>query len=161
MTRDENFVGRTARQVALTVCEISSFQGGIYKDLVFAVLHLQHLVVRETKPPVLFVVRSSIRDPVRLRWEGKQMRLEFAQRHRRADRLAVIHGVQITFLEIHNSLPVRVLDIRVPNIPLFWHESSSKTQVPVGTSKIFSGIRSPIIDSVRRIPSPVILRQMG
>ncbi len=37
----------------------------------------------------------------------------------------------------------------------------SNTGVPVGTSRISRGMRSWIIASVRRTPSPVMLRQIG
>src|SRR6266404_8573406 len=47
------------------------------------------------------------------------MWLQFAQRHLGVNWDAVIQNVEITFLKIHNALPVGILDIRIPDVPLF------------------------------------------
>ena len=65
MTRDQDLVGGTAGQIALSVGQVPVFQSGVDAHLVVALLERQHLIMREAKSPVFLVVRSSVRDPVR------------------------------------------------------------------------------------------------
>ena len=60
----------------------------------------------------------------------EQMRLEFAQRHRRMHRRAVIQHVQVALLKIHDALPLGILDIGVSNIPFFGHGPVEELRFP-------------------------------
>ena len=76
MARDQYLVGRTPGQIALSVCQVPIFKSEIDAHLVVAILERQHLVVGQAESPVFLVVRSSVRNPVRMIGKREQVRLQ-------------------------------------------------------------------------------------
>src|SRR5581483_5320406 len=118
MTGDQDFLGRPPSDVALTIGEISVLQARIDADLVFILLESQQLVVRKAETPAFLVVGCTVRNPVGVLGDGVQLRLEFAERHRRAHRNAVTHDLQVALLEVYDPPPAGLCNIGISNIPL-------------------------------------------
>src|ERR1700733_1605216 len=95
MTGDNNLIARLPWQIAFAVCEQSVLEARVDADLVVSFVHGQELGVGETETPILFVIGRSIGYPIRLLRDREQMCLQVTQRHRRLDRYAVIHYVEV------------------------------------------------------------------
>ena len=64
MAGDQDFFRRLARQKAFTIRQIPTLERGIDANVVFAFVHSDKLIVRETKSPVFLVVRRTIWNPI-------------------------------------------------------------------------------------------------
>src|SRR6266481_4124154 len=63
MTRNQNLVGRAAGQKAFAIRQVPILESGIDAHLVFAIFQGEHLIMRETKPPIFLVVGRPVRNP--------------------------------------------------------------------------------------------------
>ena len=141
VTRDQYLFRSIARVNNIRHNSSGRSQSGINADFILAFLQRQHLVVGQAKSPVFPVVRSPIWNPVGIFGNCEKVRPQIAQGHGGMHGRAVVQYMQIAFLKIHYALSVRRSFIYASRMFHSFGTVQSKTAVPVGTSKIFSGIR--------------------
>ena len=89
-----------------------------------------------------------------------QVRSQLVQGHLGAYRLAVADDVEVRLAEVDDALARARRNVRVADVPLVG-DGPVEDLRPARHSPGSSGIRSSIAASVRRTPSPVMLRQIG
>src|SRR5215475_7621084 len=94
MSRNEDFVARSAAQKTLSVGQMSRLERRVDNDLIVALFEREHLVMRKEKAPVLLVIRGSIGYPIGIIGQSEQMRFQHRQRHGYTHGHAVIQHVQ-------------------------------------------------------------------
>src|SRR4030067_1794355 len=117
VTREKHFLIRVPRDETLPVGEASVLQVGIDTDLVLLLLEGVRMALRYTETPVLPVIRSSIRNPIRFLRQAKQMVPQCFQRDLPAKRSAVVQYVKVRLPEIDDTLSGLVFYIRIPDVP--------------------------------------------
>src|SRR5882724_1311298 len=115
MARDQYFIRTFPWQIILTVGQVSWLQGRIDKDFILFVRQFEQLSMTETKSPVIFVVRSSVRDPIRMLRKSKYVLFQHGKRNFLLDGNTIVHHMKIGFLEIDNSLTSSVFYICISN----------------------------------------------
>src|SRR2546430_585756 len=121
MTRNQNFIVRFALNAKFTISQTTGLQCRIDTNLVLLVRQILQLSVAQTKPPGFFVVRSAIGDPVGRIRQSKQVFPQLNEPNLLAHRNAVVHDVEIAFLEIDDSFTLRVPEVGVTDVPLLRH----------------------------------------
>jgi hypothetical protein len=97
------------------------FKGRINEHIIFFIVQAVQHLLGNTESPIFFVVRSSVWDQVWLIRQREKVFLQLRKFYFSINWHAVIQDVQIRFLKINNLFPFCILYIRIPNIPLSWH----------------------------------------
>ena len=110
--------------------------------------------------PCLRIVGGAIGDELRLIRECVYVLSQLTKWNAHVHRHAVAHDVQIVGTEIHDAAPGGVLDVRIPDIPFL---GNGPIEDPSAGRHLLDLQWDPLADPCRvwRIPSPVMLRQIG
>src|SRR6266446_3242685 len=118
---DQHFAPNLSWQKVLAISQMAVFQSRVNTNFIFSIFQRRKLPLRNAKSPVLFVVGSPVWNPIGMRWKREQMVFQLRKWHPTIHRHAVIHHVQIRFLEIYDTLALSVLHVSVANIPFLRH----------------------------------------
>src|SRR5262245_28771307 len=73
----------------------------------------------QAKTPIFLVIRSAIRNPIRVFGRGEKMFLQLRERKLGVDRSAVAHDVEVALFEVDDFFAAGVLNIGIADVPFF------------------------------------------
>jgi hypothetical protein len=152
VTGKQDFVGSFSWKIVFSVRQMPVLQRGIDQNFVRVLPQLKETLVAQTKTPRLLVIARSVRNPLRMVRQGKNVRLQFIQGHRLSDGLAVADDMQVAGSEVGDFFAFGGFYVRVPDVP-FLRDNPIEYRRACGN---FSDIqRNVFLQDPQRLSNPV------